>query len=186
MKYLKFLLIVVCLYTLSFLSVNAHTLKIDGTTGAVFHIDPNDEPSAHEPVTLYFDFKNTDAQFELEKCKCIFSITNEQTKNVDTIASSTVVYDNSTASFKYVFPITGEYSVEVRGFPMSGSNSSLFTLRYDVSVTKEQSNTSASSTFKISPVVFHTIHYGIFALGGVIVIIVILVDKFKGKSAGKN
>lgn len=134
----KFLLAVfVALTFVSAPFAYAHDLAIDGEVGAVMHIEPNDDPIAGEPSTLIFEFKDSKQAFSGSDYAITIAITSGST----TVATSTLELNGADASYGYVFPQAGDYSIMVTGTP--AANAPAFMLMYEA---QAQAASSASAT----------------------------------------
>src|SRR5437773_8843060 len=87
-----FLLVFLPFFFLLFPSVvNAHFLKIDGSIGAVLHVDPDDDPIAGEQASFFLSFKDKQHKFSPQNCTCTFSIQEQN----QTIYSQPLFQNNS-------------------------------------------------------------------------------------------
>ncbi len=117
-------------------TVNAHVLETDGSVGAVLHIDPADDPIVGENTTLFFDFKDKQNKFQIEKCDCRLMIL----ENGQQIFSAPM----SSASVSFTFPKKDIYSVQVNGTPLITNDFSPFSLKYDVRVDREANKSAVT------------------------------------------
>jgi hypothetical protein len=153
-------------------SASAHVLKTDGSIGAVLHIDPEDNPSVGEPASFFFEFKDRQGKFLLDKCDCTVAILRDGTTVFSTkLGSSPIV--------SYTFPEQGEYVIEAAGMPRIEGDFQPFTLRYGLQVDKESVAAGA-----ISPATSnHTLHYILF--GGAFGVFFLLLFRDKVRT-GRN
>jgi hypothetical protein len=122
--------------------VSAHVLKVDGTIGAVLHIDPNDSPEAGTPASIFFDLKDSSGKFSIEKCACAVTIT----ENGKTVFTRNLI---SLAAVTFTFPEIGLYDVSLSGLPKDGASFDAFKLSYDIRVetANETANTQNNKNF---------------------------------------
>lgn len=105
---INMLLVAVAVVLMIPASVHAHVLIKDQQTGtgAVLHVNPDDDPVAGEPASLFFDIRdgsiNTTSQTRL-------TITDEQEK----VAVVPVELAGSSVAAKYVFPRQGAYRIQL-------------------------------------------------------------------------
>lgn len=103
MKYFLIVLAVALLFSAG--SASAHVLIKDksGTKGAILHIQPDDDPIAGEPATLYFDMQNKNAN------TVQLTIANDNTKEVTTLKPAKT--KGSLVTLTYTFPAQGIYTL---------------------------------------------------------------------------
>jgi hypothetical protein len=147
----------------------AHVLQVDGSIGAVLHIDPDDDPIANAPATFFFDFKDTQNQFQIPDCNCTVTVSsNGKTLFSENLNNTADVKTASTsASFSYTFPAEGIYAVVAQGAPVSGKQFQSFTLTYDIRVDREAA-AGAQPSWLSQLLGEHAIHIVIFAVAIVI------------------
>src|SRR5438309_1159094 len=105
MKRFAFISAVIGLLLMMPQSVYAHQMGRDGSTSAILHIDPDDDPIAGQPSTLFFDFSDSVNPYLLSNCQCVVNIL----ENGHIIHSEQLVPSKSAASlynasFQYIFP----------------------------------------------------------------------------------
>jgi hypothetical protein len=116
-------------------SASAHVLKVDGTIGAVLHVEPDDDPVAGTPSKLELEFDDTTGTFKMSNCICKIEI-RQSGKNV---ASKDMVAGGETEGhLSYTFQKAGEYSVLATGTPKQPGDFQKFSLRYDVHATSRE------------------------------------------------
>lgn len=120
-KKLKFLLLlfIACIGNISPAYVLAHETQSDGEIGAILHIDPNDDPVAGEPATLYFEFTDMREKLNLNSCDCKVVIKKGDSELLNQKFGAA---DGSSVSavVNYNFPEAGIYKAEIKGEPKSG------------------------------------------------------------------
>ena len=141
------LLIALCVFsTVRAPQASAHVLLIDGSIGAVLHIDPEDDPIAGQQSAFFFEFKDKQGKFKPEQCDCTFSILRH-----DSVIFSQSLFQNNTnpslqdASIFFTFPQRDVYQVKVTGTPTTPQAFQPFTLIYDVRVSRITQDTSGHS-----------------------------------------
>ncbi len=138
MSSIAHILILVCLFTASFISplqVSAHMLKRDDSIGAVIHVDPDDDPIAGQPSSLYFELKDTSGEFSPQSCECVVRIKKAgEVLSTFPLYQSTTTTDLNHAAATYTFPEKGVYTIELSGTPLENGMFSPFTLSYDMRV----------------------------------------------------
>jgi hypothetical protein len=72
----KLLLLLLFISVIS-LPVQAHVTEISGDFLWSIHIDPDDKPVAMEKAIIYLTEEKVPAQFSLEECDCILTISND-------------------------------------------------------------------------------------------------------------
>lgn len=173
MRYLSLLFL--SLFTVGLLCLprlaQAHVLQTDGTIGAVLHINPNDEPVAQRQSTFLFEFKDTKNSFELANCQCSATILSNE-KEIYTTDLST------TPAFSYTFPTAGVYTIQLAGTSLAQSFQP-FRLSYTIRVEQGRGDTSEPSL--LGTIVYHVIHYGIFVIGLIVLVILVIREKNKQK-----
>lgn len=110
---------------------SAHVLKVDGTIGAVLHINPDDDPTAGGPTDYTLSFDDDTGKFSLAQCKCTVAIIEQGT----TIATQPLaVANNNVSEDHYTFAEPDVYDLRVTGIPMTPGTFQPFTLDYAVRV----------------------------------------------------
>lgn len=148
MKKLFFLLFV---YLLSANPALAHTLKTDGSIGAVLHVTPEDDPIVGEATNFFFDIKDKSNKFTPESCDCIASILQDGKE----ISTQSLFQNNPNpsledASFSYRFPQRNVYMIRIVGKPKTQGTFEPFTLEWDQRVARVSEDSKRSATEKNS------------------------------------
>lgn len=161
----------IILYSLFFIqNVSAHVLQTDGTIGAVVHIDPSDAPVTGSLSTFFFEFKDTKNTFSLADCICEVQIL----KNSQSIYT-TMLREKPVATYKFTEP--NIYTIQIKG-TASANQFSSFTLSYPIRV--EQGNViSSRGNSLVEKILYHIIHYGIFGIGFIVLIVLVIREKKK-------
>ncbi len=154
--------------------VLAHVLQADGTIGAVLHVDPDDDPVAKEDSSFFFEFKDTSHIFSLADCICTVAIDS----NANTIYKTTL---NTTPVVTFVFPERGVYTIRVTGASIS-HRFNPFTLSYVVRVDRESASPRQTTSLGAT-IIYHIVHYGIFVIGFIILIWLVMREKRHNKKS---
>lgn len=165
------LLFILCglIFLLSTHQASAHMLIIDGSIGAILHLEPTDDPIANQQNTLIFEFKDTANMFKPSHCDCQIAVI-EQGKEI----YQNVLFQNNTdpnsldAIVPYTFPKQDIYKITVTGKPLTPNAFHPFTLTYEVRVDKDKTLEPTTQTIS-----FQKFIIPIFA-GSILVIFLIL------------
>jgi hypothetical protein len=111
---------------------SAHVLKIDGSIGAVLHIEPDDDPTAGVPTSYQLEFTDDTHHLDLTHCNCMVTVL-EAGKPIDTHPLHVTNPTTSTDSFTFKTP--GAYTLRVAGTTTAPGAFQPFTLAYDVRAT---------------------------------------------------
>lgn len=120
----------------------AHTLKSDGTVGAVLHISPDDDPVVGKQSELVFELQDSANKFEMAMCLCTLSIEQGGERIFTEQLSNT---RESLQSVAYSFPEKGVYTIIIEGSSHHKTFPS-FKLSYDIRVEKESAGNSSQAT----------------------------------------
>ena len=113
-------------------TASAHVLKTDNQIGAVFHIEPDDNPESGTPVTYQLVFNDTSGRFKLTDCTCTVTLQNNQ----GTVKSETIQTNRTHDVHQTVtFPEADVYTLIVRGEPKQAGAFQSFRLSYSIRVT---------------------------------------------------
>lgn len=133
MSSLKIIFLLFCLMLLFPKPASAHDLQIDGNIAAIMHIDPVDDPIANQLSSIFFEFKDTQNQFQPDKCLCKFSLTRDGQEVYSQDLFSNGNYSLSPV-VNYTFKDPGSYEMQVSGQPTTPNLFQSFNLQYDVDV----------------------------------------------------
>lgn len=126
----KKLLILITLLGVSLIpaSALAHELVRDqsGGAGALVYIDPDDDPIAGQPATLFFEFP--DNTMTAKSSKASLTITDER----GAAATVPIKADGSSLSGTYVFPRQGSYQIKLE-IEQAGKARHVFSLSQQIS-----------------------------------------------------
>jgi hypothetical protein len=122
-------------------TTSAHVLKVDGTVGAVLHVDPNDSPVAGERASIYFDLKDSAGTFSIDQCDCKVTVS----KAGEQIFEKKMT---SMAAVPYTFPDRALYIVSFVGAPKNEGTFAPFTLAYDIRVETVSDNQNQTNGAK--------------------------------------
>ena len=129
----------------------AHVLETSGSVGGVLHIDPADDPIVGADSVLYFDLQNSHGNLNLSNCVCRVVIVHDGSHVVAEARLGDdphVEVSGSVLSYAFIFPLTGVYTVELKG-NMDGDKE--FTLSYVVRVNRggdSEESPTLLNTFK--------------------------------------
>jgi hypothetical protein len=156
--------------------VSAHVLQSDGNIGAVMHIDPNDDPTAGQPSSLYFEFKDKQSKFGSENCDCQFIVLRQDAQIYTQPLFQNAQSNTLNAFVQYTFPTIDVYQIKVTGKPLTPNAFQPFALTYNVRVSRTTSTTSNHSS--------NTLVFGMFTLIGLgcIGLFVLIMRKNKARS----
>ena len=149
----------------------AHVLQTDKNIGAVLHMDPEDDPIAGEPSSLFFEIKDKEGKFSPAACNCRFTVTENGTKIFTQSLSSDTTTPGDGLSVIYTFPKKDIYEIQIAGTPTKPNEFQPFSLSYTVRVERiNRANiTDTSNTFSL-----HWIHFLLIG-GGFILFLILLV-----------
>lgn len=129
------------IFSCSFQTAEAHTLKTSGSVGAVVHVSPEDDPIAGEPTDFFFEFKDKDGKFTPENCDCkVIVLKSGQEAYSAPLFQSNTDPSLTNASFSYTFPEKDIYKVKITGNPLTPGAFETFNLEYDIRVARETEN----------------------------------------------
>jgi len=155
----------------------AHTLKTHSTVGALFHVDPNDQPIAGMPATIYIELQDKSNLLTTDNCNCklVISMLDKEVFAAPIFQPGSASLATKTA---FTFPEAGVYTVSLEGEPTDGIEP--FDLDYEVEVkaNNNPSNGSEPETGHTS----HAGHYIIFAAGGIVLLAYLWFSRKKSRS----
>ncbi len=131
--------------------VSAHELQTNNKFGVILHIDPDDDPVAGQTAVLTFKFEDKKNKFTSSGCLCSVRILENNTHEV-------YAQKLKSESFSYVFPESGNYTVQASGKPINEENFIPFTVNFDIYVNKNIKNPeiatkAVNKTSSIPPVI---------------------------------
>jgi hypothetical protein len=178
-------LIIIAAYSLiSAPLTSAHTLKSDGSIGAIIHISPEDDPIIGEPAEFFFEIKDKENKFRLENCHCEALILKDEKIIFSTAFMQHTGESNLTnASFKYTFPEKGVYKILLNGMPLQSISFKQFSLTYDIRVTREKESTVNNQNPVQAKSQQITTHYIILSAILFIFLLIIFWNKLKKKGS---
>jgi len=111
--------------------VDAHDLKTDGSIAGVLHINPADDPIAHQAATFIVYFNDTTGRFSIDHCICLLQLSQ----------NNHLIYQSPLSPIApglsqndYTFREDGSYTLVISGRPKQDSDFQTFMLQYPVSV----------------------------------------------------
>ncbi len=183
----KVLLITTLLFAFLYLlpyRAYAHEVATDNTITAELHFEPNDNPIPVEQTTIHFIISDTTHKFKIENCNCILSI-SEKGKILYSQPLLKITQDKPsvyTAFVNYTFPNSDNYSLKLVGNPTTSSAFQPFTLSWNFSVVKDDSQ-SYPQEHDPTFIYFASFVVGLPIIGG---IIIFLVTFFSDRSEHKS
>lgn len=116
---------------------SAHVLQVDGSMGAVLHINPDDNPTAKIPINFELSFQDSAEAFDLAHCDCDISfIAHGSVVKTMPLAASGATFSSDT----FTFPKADVYVFHVTGKPKTGTHFKPFALDYTVRVGSGQTD----------------------------------------------
>jgi hypothetical protein len=134
----------------------AHTFARDGSIGAVLHTDPNDDPSAGSPATLYLDIQDTAHNFSSGQCDCQLAVTLGSRQLASLPVTS---YGTS-----YTFPGQGVYVLTLSGSPLGGGTFQPFLLHFNLRVEPARAAAASGLPPFAKAVILATLGIGLMAI----------------------
>ncbi len=114
-------------------TAQAHVLKSQGSVGAVLHIEPEDDPIAKAPTTLYFEVKDKEGNFQASTCICTVKV-YQGNEEIAVIPGQEA--GNSAITAPVTFPARDIYTVVFEGKPLLSTGFNSFSLSYDIRVSR--------------------------------------------------
>lgn len=112
---------------------SAHSIRQNNGYSAVMHIDPDDEPSAHEPNTINFLISRDHGSYNQNDYKITVGIAANK-KSLATLRLEPEVFGNAADGVAhYVFPAIDTYAVQLHGVSLTNS-ADAFTMDFKVRV----------------------------------------------------
>lgn len=125
----------------------AHTLKTDGTIGAVLHVSPDDDPIAGVTTDFFFELKDTQNTLTPKNCDCIATVLqNGKEIYTQPLFQTTAEPSLDDASFAYVLPQKDIYTIQISGRPTYGASFEPFTLSWNLRVARDSSHQASSNS----------------------------------------
>jgi hypothetical protein len=166
---------------------SAHTLKSDGSIGAVIHISPEDDPIIGEPAEFFFEIKDKQNKFKLENCHCEALILKDEKIVFSTSFMQHTGEPNLTnASFRYTFPEKGVYKILLNGMPLQSVSFKQFSLTYDIRITREKESTATNQNSTQAKPQENITHYIILSTILLIFLLIIFWNKIRKKISNKS
>jgi hypothetical protein len=112
----------------------AHFPATAGNITALLHIEPDDYPAAGQSGTIYFIFSDQTNHFQLAKCNCKLSISQQgqelyYAELSQPPAGQLTIY--STKGIPFTFSDQGSYSISISGRPSSAGALQPFSLNWN-------------------------------------------------------
>jgi hypothetical protein len=167
-KYVVVLAII--LFTSSVFVSNAHVLKVDGSIGAVLHVDPDDDPVVNQATGFYFDIKDTSDKFDPKQCDCRLVIKENGQEIFNKNILVQIKDDGFGALGAFTFPERAIYEVALIGTPKTPEAFQVFNLSYDIRVSRVDASRKPTAAD-------HTYHYILFGIAFIAIFYLILSEK---------
>ncbi len=124
----------------------AHTVKTASDVAATFHLEPNHNPKAGEPATVWFALTKIGGQpIQLRECNCKLEV-KQSKQSIGTVPLKPISaeqYQDIPAG-EVVFPKVGIYQLVFSGSAKDSESFRPFELTYDVTVQPGKSTASAA------------------------------------------
>lgn len=99
----------------------AHDLEKDKNVGALFHIEPDDQPKAGVPVEGWFEIRKKGGNsVKAQDCSCSVRIYSGKPKPTTKPISEYTLSGGERVAAKLMFPSPGPYTVRLVGSPKKG------------------------------------------------------------------
>lgn len=123
------------------LPVASHTIEVAGEVAATFHLEPNHNPKAKQPATVWFALTRRGGQtIPFSQCNCILSVyslprsQNAKPLLQPRLSEISIEKFRNIPSATVIFPKSGAYLLELKGTAKNGATFQPFTLTYTVNV----------------------------------------------------
>jgi hypothetical protein len=114
----------------------AHNIQTSGEVGALFHLEPNHNPKAGEPATVWFALtRKGGTPIRLTDCNCQLQVLqNDQIVAQPTLQAIDAEQNRGVPSAIVTFPQAGLYQLVIRGQPKTEALFPPFQFTYPVTV----------------------------------------------------
>jgi hypothetical protein len=100
----------------------AHDLEKDNNVGALFHMEPNDQPEAGVPVEGWFEIRKKGGNsITAQDCSCLAKVYSGKPKATAKPIGEYALAGGERVTAKLMFPSPGPYTVRLVGSPKKGS-----------------------------------------------------------------
>lgn len=127
----------------------AHELKTENDTSVLIHINPDDRAITGQESEILFLISDRDKKFAFENCDCratiIFGTTTLLTQPL--LASKTSYRGIFGPAVPFVFPHSGQYTIQLSAMPKTQNDFEGFNFSYEISV--RDTPPQMSGAFKI-------------------------------------
>ncbi len=119
---MKYAIALCSLLTLSTMPAFAHDLEKDKNIGALFHIEPDDQPKAGVPVEGWFEIRKKGGNsIQAQDCSCLVRIYSGKPKQTSKPIGEYTLSGGERVTAKLMFPSPGPYTVRLVGQSKKGS-----------------------------------------------------------------
>ncbi len=99
----------------------AHDLEKDKNVGALFHIEPDDQPKAGVPVEGWFEMRKKGGNsIQAQDCSCLVKVYSGKPKKTAKPIGEYPLSGGERVTAKLMFPSPGPYTVRLVGSPKKG------------------------------------------------------------------
>lgn len=113
---MKYAIALCSLLTLATMPAFAHDLEKDKNIGALFHIEPDDQPKAGVPVEGWFEIrKKGGTSIQAQDCACLVRIYSGKPKPTAKPIGEYTLSGGERVTAKLMFPSPGPYTVRLVG-----------------------------------------------------------------------
>jgi hypothetical protein len=145
--------------------VSAHITVSDGDVDVFVHIDPDDQPIPGEPATFFISIDDQKHTFDIKKCDCALTITQNEKKIFHQALTPTGnTYSNGVEGVVFSFPKEGIYQIAIGGVPTEKNLFQPFTINYNLRIENGQTTAEETSMHMHTSMGLHILHYALFGI----------------------
>lgn len=123
----------------------AHEYQSDGSVTVLLHTNPDDDPIAAEPASLFFQVTDTANRFDAAKCDCSVTVSNEGKSLFAGFLFRIEGASIYAFTVPFTFPKKAVYSISVAGSPKTAGDFQKFAVKFDLRVDRTADNAAAAS-----------------------------------------
>jgi hypothetical protein len=121
-KFMKYAFALFSLFALLTAPAYAHDLEKDKNVGALFHIEPDDQPKAGVPVEGWFEIRKKGGDsITAQDCSCSVKLYSGKPNSKAKPIGEYTLSGKERVMAKLMFPSPGPYTVRLVGQPKKGS-----------------------------------------------------------------
>jgi hypothetical protein len=121
-KPMKYAIALCSVLVLTTIPVFAHDLEKDKNVGALFHIEPDDQPKAGVLVEGWFEIRKKGGNsITAQDCSCLVKVYSGKPKPTAKPIGEYTLSGGERVTAKLMFPSPGPYTVRLVGSPRKGS-----------------------------------------------------------------